>query len=213
MARQKKAMGARPKGPGERGWQAYKSSSTRQQILDAAVRCIVKLGYANTTTMMIATEAGLSRGATLHHFPSKIDIIKATVDYLYEKRRRAVLNSAKQLPTDTDRVKLAVKAYWQQVNHPLFVAFFELSVAARHDDELRKILRPAQQKFDKEWYTTVQEAFPEWQHDPKAFSLAMSLSQKLMEGIAISHLMHPRDKNEEQLIAFLEDQIRELLPK
>ncbi|MEM7284566.1 MAG: TetR/AcrR family transcriptional regulator, partial [Pseudomonadota bacterium] len=206
-------LAGQPKGPGERGWQAFKSSSTRQQILEAAVRCIVKLGYASTTTMVIAQEAGLSRGATLHHFPSKIDIIKATVDFLYEKRSRAVTNSASQLPKDSDRVKLAVEAYWQQVNHPLFLAFFELSVAARHDEELRKILRPAQTKFDAEWYAVCQEAFPEWQDDPQAFSLAMSLSQKLMEGIAISHLMHPRDKDEEQLLSFLEQQIRELLPK
>lgn len=212
MARQRKATAGQPKGPGEQGWQAFKSSSTRQQILDAAVRCIVNIGYANTTTMMIASEAGLSRGATLHHFPSKIDIIKATVDYLYEKRSRAVLNTAREFPENTDSVKLAVKAYWEQVNHPLFIAFFELSVAARHDEELRRILHPAQSKFDKEWYAKAQEAFPAWQKDPEAFSLAMSLSQKLMEGIAISHLMHPRDKNDDQLLAFLEDQIRTLMP-
>ena len=213
MARQKRAVQGQPRGPGEAGWQAFKSSSTRQQILEAAVRCIVKLGYASTTTMVIAKEAGLSRGATLHHFPSKIDIIKATVDFLYEKRSRAVTNSASKLPEGGDRVKLAVHAYWQQVNHPLFLAFFELSVAARHDAELRKILRPAQERFDKEWYTVCQEAFPEWQDDADAFSLAMSLSQTLVEGIAISHLMHPRDRNDEQLLAFLEQQIRVLLPR
>ena len=210
MAKARKKDKKLPSGPGQKGWQAHKSSSTRQQILDAAVQCIVKIGYANTTTMMIAKEAGLSRGATLHHFPSKLDIIKATVDFLYEKRIRAFRRSGRELPQDTDRVKMAVEAYWEHVNHPLFVAFFELSVAARHDEELRKILVPAQQKFDKEWYLTARETFPEWT-DEKAFNLALSLSQKLLEGIAISHMMHPRDNDPGQLLDFLEAQIRALL--
>lgn len=201
-----------PTGPGERGWQAYKSSSTRQQILDAAVHCIVNIGYAKTTTMMIAQQAGLSRGATLHHFPSRNDIIAATVDYLFEKRIRAFRNASLALPETEDRVKMAVKAYWQHARHPLFVAFFELSVAARNDEGLRKILEPAQLKFDEQWYATAQEMFPEWQKDSDAFNLALSLSQTLIEGIAISHLMHPRQSNESELIALLETQIRELLP-
>ncbi len=212
MASPDKKRGNSPSGPGEEGWQAHKSSSTREQILNAAVQCILKIGYANTTTMMIAREAGMSRGATLHHFPSKMDIIKATVDYLYGKRVRALRNSTEGLPREGDRVKLAVRAYWEQVSHPLFVAFFELSVAARHDEELRKILVPAQRKFDKEWYLAAREGFPEWQSDEEAFNLALSLTQKLMEGIAISHLMHPRDGTDEPLLAFLETQIRALLP-
>ncbi|MFK7888811.1 MAG: TetR/AcrR family transcriptional regulator [Gammaproteobacteria bacterium] len=201
-----------PAGPGEKGWQAHKSSNTRQQILDAAVHCIVNIGYARTTTMMIAQQAGLSRGATLHHFPSRNDIIAATVEYLFEKRTRAFVNSSRSLPSNEDRVRLAVRAYWAHANHPLFLAFIELSVAARHDDELRKILEPAQNKFDKEWYATAQQQFPEWQTDGEAFNLALTLSQTLIEGIAISHLMHPRENNEETLLEYLEQQIRELLP-
>ncbi len=212
MARQKKTSAEQPAGPGEKGWQAYKSSSTRQQILDAAVDCIVNIGYAKTTTMMIAGRAGLSRGATLHHFPSKTDIIAATVEYLFEKRTRAFINSSMALPSNEDRVKLAVRSYWDHANHPLFLAFIELSVAARHDEELRKILEPAQSRFDEEWYATALQVFPEWQKDPEAFNLALSLSQTLIEGIAISHLMHPRASDEPQLIEYLEHQIRALLP-
>jgi AcrR family transcriptional regulator len=202
----------KPQGPGQEGWQAHKSESTRTQILDAAVECIVELGYANTTALKISERANLSRGATLHHFRSKSDIIAATVDYLYEKRKRAFSTSAAKLPTDTDRVKLAVQAYWEHANHPLFVAFFELSVAARHDEQLNKILVPAQQKFDEEWYAIALDLFPEWKSDAKAFKFALELSQTMMEGMAISHLMHPRSGGEADLLEFLEEQIRAALP-
>jgi AcrR family transcriptional regulator len=48
--------------------QALKSAQTRARLIEATIRCIVKLGYAGTTTPQVAAEAGLSRGAMLHHF-------------------------------------------------------------------------------------------------------------------------------------------------
>ena len=209
MARSK----AKPSGPGEQGWQAQKSAATREQILSAAVRCIVELGYSRTTTMKIAERAGLSRGATLHHFPSKLDIIRAAVDYLHERRLRAFRKSVQSIPEDADRIKAATDAYWAHATHPIFVAFFELSVAARTDKELRKILQPAQRSFDEEWYKVAQDVFPEWQSDKEAFDLALSLVQHLMEGIAVSSMTHPRSDSHEKLHQYLEDKLRELAPK
>jgi AcrR family transcriptional regulator len=199
-------------GPGETGWQARKSAATRNQIITAAIHCIVESSYANTTTMKIAAQAGLSRGAMLHHFPSKMDIIRAVVDYLHEKRLQGFRRSVKAIPDGADTVGLAVKSYWEHVNHPLYIAIFELSVAARTDKELQDILRPAQLAFDQEWYATARELFPQWQSDREAFDLALNLSQQLMEGMSISHFTHAREVNQEQLLAYLENSLRELKP-
>ena len=201
-----------PSGPGDSGWQAKKSAVTRDQIISAAIRCIVESSYSKTTTMKIAEKAGLSRGATLHHFPSKMDIIRAAVDYLHEKRLQAFRRSISEIPQNADMVHLAVNSYWAHVNHPIYVAFFELSVAARTDPELREILRPAQLAFDQEWYVTARDLFPEWQSDPEAFDLALNLTQQLMEGMAISYLTHAREDNKQQLLDFLEAKLRELKP-
>src|SRR5512139_605548 len=118
---------------GQEGWQARKSAATRDQIISAAIRCIVEASYSRATTMKIAEKAGLSRGATLHHFPSKMDIIRAAVDYLHEKRLQAFRRSIREIPQGAEMVHLAVRSYWAHVNHPIYVAFFELSVAARTD--------------------------------------------------------------------------------
>ena len=204
--------GKNANGPGDSGWQAQKSAATREQIINAAIHCIVELGYCRTTTMKIAEEAGLSRGATLHHFPSKMDIIRAAVDHLHEKRLQAFRRSISEMPKKADIVRLAVQAYWAHVNHPIYVAFFELSVAARTDPELAQILRPAQLAFDQEWYVTARDLFPEWQSDPEAFDLALNLTQQLMEGMAISFLTHARGDDKRQLLHYLEQKLRELKP-
>jgi AcrR family transcriptional regulator len=210
--RRNPARDKQPGAAGQEGWQARKSAATRDQIISAAIRCIVESSYSRATTMKIAESAGLSRGATLHHFPSKMDIIRAAVDYLHEKRLQAFRRSIREIPPGADMVHLAVHSYWEHVNHPIYVAFIELSVAARTDPELREILRPAQLAFDHEWYTTAREVFPEWQSDPEAFDLALNFTQQLMEGMAISFYTHAREDNKEKLLSFLEEKLRELKP-
>ena len=95
-----------PSGPGESGWQARKSAATRSQIISAAIRCIVESSYSKTTMMKISEKAGLSRGATLHHFPSKMDIIRAAVDYIHEKRIQAFRRSIKEIPEGAGTILL-----------------------------------------------------------------------------------------------------------
>jgi AcrR family transcriptional regulator len=201
-----------PSGPGESGWQARKSAATRDQIVSAAIRCIVDLSYSRTTMMKISEKAGLSRGATLHHFPSKMHIIRAAVDYLHDKRIQAFRRSIREIPEGADMAHLAVEAYSAQLNHPVYVAMFELSVAARTDKELKQILGPAQLAFDREWYETAWDLFPEWHSDRKAFDLALNLCLHVMEGLAISNFTHAREIDKRQLLEYLEEKVRELRP-
>ena len=202
----------RAKGPGEMGWQAQKSAATRNQIISAAIRCIVESSYSKTTMMKISERAGLSRGATLHHFPSKMDIMRAAVDYLHEKRLQAFRRAIKAIPEGADMAHLAVQAYYAHHNHPIYVALFELSVAARTDKELKGILVQAQLAFDREWYQTAWDLFPEWHSDREAFNLALNLCQQLMEGMTISNFTHARQIDKKQLLDYLEEKVRELKP-
>src|ERR1700722_15910523 len=92
------------------GWQAQKSASTRTQIIEAAVKCLVDLGYARTTTAVIAEKAGLSRGAMLHHFPSKMDIVRAAFDSLHANRLRAFRKAMARKPAGVNHFRLESKA-------------------------------------------------------------------------------------------------------
>jgi AcrR family transcriptional regulator len=212
MAREENKASRQPSGPGDSGWQARKSAATRNQIISAAIRCIVESSYSKTTMMKISEKAGLSRGATLHHFPSKMHIIRAVVEYLHEKRIQAFRRSIKEIPANADMAHMAIQAYSDHVNHPIYIALFELSVAARTDQELRKILHPAQLAFDREWYRTAWDLFPEWHADRAAFDLALNLSQVTMEGMAIRNFTHARKYDRQRLLEYLEEKIGELKP-
>jgi len=192
------------------GWQAQKSASTRTQIIEAAIKCLVELGYARTTTAVIAEKAGLSRGAMLHHFPSKMDIVRAAVEYLHAKRLRAFRKAMARDVPDGDHIRLGVDSYWAHVKHPWFVAFFEIAVAARTDKKLAAILFPAQEAFEREWYETGAEVFPEWKRKGEKFLLGFDLSRYVMEGMAISFLTHKETERDKRVLRYLEEKLREL---
>lgn len=192
------------------GWQAQKSASTRLQIVEAALRCVVDLGYSCTTTTVIAEKAGLSRGAMLHHFPSKIDIVRAAVEHLHAKRLKAFRRAIDKLPRDETRVRRALEAYFEHVKHPMYVAFLELWVASRTDPELQAILKPAQEAFEREWYRTAVDLFPEWGGSGENFDIALDLVHYVMDGMAVSFLTHDTGTHERRMVSYLEARLREL---
>lgn len=190
--------------------QAAKAAQTRARLIDATVRCLVRHGYANTTTPKVAEEAGLSRGAMMHHFDNGTALIKAVIAELHEKRLRAFRRAAdrpEHVVTDL------VETYWRQLQKPAFIAFHELAVAARTDTELAEILAPLQEEFREKFNAQAEQLFPEWLSAPERFRLAMTLSQTILEGMAISLQTGGMDASAvEPMLRHLEQQIRDLAP-
>ena len=204
-------MAQAPDNPGDlpKTWQQTKSENTRHAILDAAIRCFYEFGYNNTTTEKIAKEAGVSRGAMLHHFPSRAQLIKASVRHLNEQRielyRRE--ESVIQEGAEHSRVEEGIDAYWNQLNTPAFVVFHELQVAARTDKELREVLIPAIEEFDRLALEATRELFPDLAMSEE-FRRANSLSMYLLEGLAANRFTRDPGPVADELLAWLKKELR-----
>ena len=206
-ASKRAVTGAAPASPTQ---QWLKSAQTKKRLIEGAIRCIVKFGYSKTTTSRVASEAGLSRGAMLHHFENGEALMRAVIAELNDKRLRAIRRTGDIASRGVHEV---VRAYWHQLSSSSFTAFHELSIAARTDQGLAQILEPAQAEFRERRYALSIEAFPEWQKDRKNFDLALALSQQTIEGMAINRLVHGLDEAMvEPLLINLERQIQELKP-
>lgn len=192
------------------GWQARKSASTRRQIIEAALRCFSEVGYFRTTTAVIASDAGLSRGAMLHHFPTRADVVRAAVEHLHAKRLRAFRKAVESLPTGGDRLHGALEAFWEQANRPMYAVFLELSVAARTDPELAAILEPAEAAFERELRRTSIELFPEWRDLGENFDLGFDLLVSVMDGCAVSFLKRRDRAPKRRILRYLEARLDEL---
>lgn len=67
----------------KRRTQAERSLEMRTRILDAAVEVLRKKGYAHFRTADVASAAGVSRGAQLHHFATKETLVYATMEHVF----------------------------------------------------------------------------------------------------------------------------------
>jgi len=63
--------------------QQARSRRTRQRVLDAAVSCFEDHGYDETTTAMIAAEAGVAVGTIYGYFQDKRDILLELFDVFW----------------------------------------------------------------------------------------------------------------------------------
>jgi len=192
------------------GWQARKSAATRMQILEATLSCFSKLGYFHTTTPAIAEEAGLSRGAMLHHFPSRMDVVRAAVEHLHAKRLKAFRAAVDGLPAGENRAHAALRAHWEQLRHPLYAVFIELYVAARTDPELADILGPAEEAFVRELRATAREVVPEWRDRGPNFDIGYDLVICALQGMALNMLRHRATEPSEAFFRYLEERVDEL---
>jgi AcrR family transcriptional regulator len=61
------------------------TEARKQQIIDAAYRCIARKGFHLATMRDIYEEAELSPGAVYHYFGSKDEIIQASFDFDYHR--------------------------------------------------------------------------------------------------------------------------------
>jgi len=176
--------GVAPEGP---GWQQRKSALTRVGILEAAIDCLAKHGYARTTTQMIAETAGVSRGAMLHHYPTKAELIRSITAYSFYQRSEMLVEGVKKI-SESSRVEEfgGLNVLWESFSTREFKAYLELNVASRTDVEVREIFIPQARKFGQAWREESLQIFPEWAAFPERLILANDFVESTMEGLALN---------------------------
>ena len=167
-------------------WQQRKSAQTKERILQATIDCIFEFGYSLTTTDKVSARADVSRGAMLHHFPNRKELIIAAVRYLNEARLQNFLKAEEPIQNSSERslIGAGIDIYWQQLASPQFVVFQELQVLSRTDTELREALNAALSDFDTAWRATVERLFPDL-NESRHHELANLITMYLCEGMAL----------------------------
>jgi AcrR family transcriptional regulator len=129
--------------------QEERSAETRRRLLDATVACLFERGYAGTTTTEIASRAGVSRGAQLHHFPRKDELVVSALEHVFELRLSEMSAAIAEPPPGSreHRVTVLIDAMWPMFKGPTFYAWLELVVASRTDPALNDAVRAASERF------------------------------------------------------------------
>lgn len=122
--------------------QSERSDAMRQRLIDATVKSLMADGYAGTTVSSIVRRAGVSRGAHVHHFPTKNALILEATEHLMRRAYRILGEMLLAIAEDEDRVKAVVEGAWKAIyGTRMFNAYFELMMAAQRDPELAQSLK------------------------------------------------------------------------
>ncbi|MTD52590.1 TetR/AcrR family transcriptional regulator [Amycolatopsis pithecellobii] len=166
--------------------QAERSAATQERLLTATVECLYELGYHKTTTYTVEQRAGVTRGALLHHFASKHALLVGAVAYMVETAER-------QLVADTATVagknvgEELTDLLWRQFTSPTFVAFMEITMAARTDPALREALAESQNRLDALCRTAARNVAGHIDGgaiDDTTFGMGIELTIRYMRGAA-----------------------------
>jgi AcrR family transcriptional regulator len=135
--------------------QAERRETTRKQLLDAAAKLIRQKGFGGLRTIEVAKVAGLSRGALLHHFPSKHALVVAVLTYVNEFTFTQSTRRAQEARSSGDPIEEIIKDAQEFFLGDYF--FIELAIAM--SDESTRRLRRETHQFTRQTRFSIEAAW------------------------------------------------------
>jgi AcrR family transcriptional regulator len=150
-----KQSARRSLGPTRRRTQAERTEATRTQLLKAAANLIRRRGYARFRTADVAAEAGMSRGAQLHHFPTKDSLVVATLEYVFEQAQIMSRRRAAAINRPHDLIEAVIEDAREFFFSEHFMVAIDIVLSTSTDDAVRKqileISRKARRPVETAW--------------------------------------------------------------
>jgi AcrR family transcriptional regulator len=171
--------------PAKRRTQSERRAETRRRLLDATVESLLESGYAATTTRRVTEAAGVSQGASTHHFPHRVDLVASAFEHLAAQRVERVRERSGSLPSGRDeRLRALLDLLWDDFSSPLFEIAVKLWVAAADDDELRERLVPVERRVSREMREVSKEVAGEVADEP-GFDRMLAVAMNTAAGLAL----------------------------
>jgi AcrR family transcriptional regulator len=168
--------------------QQERSRATQARLLESTVECLVEHGWSGTTGTVVAARAGVSRGAQLHHYPTKAALVMAAVEHLAERRADDIRAEAVALPSGPGRLDRVIDMLAAAFTGPLFVAGLELWVAARTDPGLRAALVPLEARVGREMHRLTVELIGADERTPGVRE-SVQATLDLLRGLGVANLL------------------------
>lgn len=117
-----------------------KGQKTAAQILEAAARCILKIGIEKTSVTNIALEAGVKRSLIAYHFPKKAEIFQKVIIHIMRE-----IDSTRENQVDgthgRERLTILMKTYFEffAKNPHYFSCFIHFHYLATIDEAYTKL--------------------------------------------------------------------------
>jgi AcrR family transcriptional regulator len=172
--------------------------------VDAAIRVIHRDGYGAASTALIAQEAGITRGAILHHFGTRKELMAEVVRDAFRRDvgdYRALMAELQIGSRTSDWVELC----WRVFSRPSGLATLEILLASRSDPELFAIVHPMQTALEGEAMSQLAKLLTS---DPKIVLPRMRMIVWAVRGLMIGRIFLDDPAKMEDVAELLRDWLR-----
>jgi len=178
-----------------------RAEATRKRLLEATVEALSECGYSGASTQEVCRRAGVSRGTLLHHFPTRTELLVASLDAILADRVEHFMRTHRgNGAADTATL---LKDLWSQWQGPVYAAWLELAVAARTQPDLRQPMREVMARFDDQILAAFQELI-DFEPLPPGAELAIPfVTFALFNGLAVGR-SYESDDREQPILQLIE---------
>ena len=124
-----------------------RSIATREKLIEATLDAIFELGYRSASTPEFTRRAGVSRGALLHHFPARSDIVVAAMEHILTTGTGEIRAIAVKVAREEVSLEEFVEFLWEMFSGRFFYLSLEFINEARTDPDLRARMMPVVKDF------------------------------------------------------------------
>ncbi|MCE8027104.1 TetR/AcrR family transcriptional regulator [Halomonas daqingensis] len=184
--------------------QARKSENTRQTILKAAIEEILTEGIHHATTINIAQRAGMSRGAILHHYPTRDELMHAALEKVLLEELESFKELTKQAKSKEITLDELLDHIWEHFSGPMFMVSLEYLTAARTNKEIKGVLMPLARDFNN----SIEEIWGTMVPDPHLREATLHSTLCMMRGMSLQSIWREDPGFSERLLLYWKEQIR-----
>lgn len=161
----------------------------RERLVEAALEVIHDVGYRSASTPEFARRAGVSRGALLHHFPARSDIIVAAMEHLLVNGTREIRAIADKVAREEVSLEEFVDFLWKMFSGRLFYISLEFINEARTDPDLRARMIPVVKDFHAALDGIWEEFERQAEGPPRTTRVALNLTVCLLRGMGVQTVL------------------------
>jgi AcrR family transcriptional regulator len=169
--------------------QAVRRAKMRERLIEATLDSLMEIGYHRTSTTEIVRRAGVSRGALVHHFACKADLIAAASEKMLDDANREIEDLAARLAKTDITLNDFMHHLWDKFSGRLFYITLEYVTAARTDEELRLKLAPVVARFHGALDTIWRRFFKKSRLTRTQVDMILNMTLCLLRGMGVQTVL------------------------
>jgi AcrR family transcriptional regulator len=190
--------------------QEERSRQTQARVTQATIECILEKGIRATSTVDVARLAGVSRGALVHHYPSKTLLMQAALEDLLSREVESVREMAVKVRAGELNFDSLLKALHEHFKGDLYMVTLEYLTNARTDPDIMKVLVPLAANFNDSLEQIWEQLVASASHTSHQNRVALNATLCMMRGMGAQSIWRDDPELYRDMLLFWKETLLEL---